>query len=775
MRLRTYQPSTSARPGDYRLPDPVEVWQSRDGMAGFAMHLLEEGVVLAVPWGAANLEVIELYGRTLDKLLERMGDSSISLVLDYRKTQGITPEARKHFQAQLRRMTVPLRSMIFIGIKPMMRVLLRLAQRMNSYPYPLFIRDDLPSAVELARQLRRDPDLVPELATPRRLRWKGMVPGFLLRSQVDEFREHIAEFPWDKQDTQTSPFPKSHPFHDLFEMWGAVRQELDLMDSERRQHEAQLQEALQALRASEHRYRAVFEASGAAMVLFGDDRRILMANDAAIRLSGLRRDQMEGGLDWTSLVHPEDLPRLLDYHRNRLRDSALPSRYECRFIDASGAERITAVTVEAVPDTSLRVASLDDLTETRRAEAEIVRLARNLEQRVLERTRELEDANQKLGAALKSREEFLASMSHELRTPLASILNLAESIQAEVYGKVPERIHHPLATIGTNGQHLLDLITDILDLSKSQAGKLEVQLQPLDLHQCVREAAGIVQPNADQRNISMLSEFLEEPQFILGDPRRVRQMIVNLLSNAVKFTPANRRIGVRSSVSPDPRFARVSVWDEGIGIPEEQIQRLFQPFVQLDNRLSREHSGTGLGLSLTRTLVELHSGRIGLESMPGVGTIFHIDLPLSSPPAEPRERAKTAAMHRDAMGNLRVLVIEDNDDLRTVLVDYLEAGGQSVSSASTGPDGLALLERLPFDVVLLDIQMPGMDGLEVLRRIRTRWSSDLLPVIAMTGLAFEEDVRACKEAGANMHLAKPLRMADLMSAIMKLGSAIHDG
>jgi len=739
-----------------------------NGKAGYHLYVVQPGIFLAAPWGDGTTESVELYGRALVRMIEDSSEREAVLLLDYRNAGRISPEGRRNFLDQIRSLTHPLAGLIFFGVKPILRVLLRLARRMNSYSYPMHVRDDLAGALELARLLRQDPHADPEAPSSRRARWRNYIPPFLLRRQVAELRDHIAEFNWERQDYTKFPVPPDHPYYEIFELWGAVKTDIEMMDRERRKHEAELGEALRLLRESEHRYRAVFEASGAAMVLFGEDRRIRMANEAALRMSGLRRDQMEDGFDWTTLVHPEDLPRLLAYHQARSGDTSLPAQYEARFLDARGKERIASVTVEAVPGTSLRVASLNDLTETRRAEAEVMRLARNLEQRVRERTAELEETNRKLADALRTREEFLATMSHELRTPLASILNLAESLSAGVYGPVNSKQAKAVSTVESNGEHLLELITDILDLSKSQAGKLELRRTTIALSEAVLDAAAMIRPNAEARDLKLEVEADRTQDLLLADPRRLRQMIVNLLSNAVKFTTPGRRLGVRSGPSPIPDHLRIEVWDEGIGIGVEEQTRLFQPFVQLDNRLSREHSGTGLGLSLTRSLAELHGGTIHLESEVGVGSRFFLDLPRGRIEGASGIDPISDGVPDSPDDPLRLLIIEDNADLRSVLSDYLEAAGHDVLNAESGRAGLDILERESVDTILLDVQMPQMDGYEVLRRIRSRPESAHIPVIAMTGLAFEDDARRCRDAGANLHVAKPLRMAELMRAIRSL-------
>lgn len=748
-------------------------WRSRDATNGYEILRPCEGVILAAPWGVGNVEDVEIYARTLCGLMEKSGTERTVLILDYSKLRKARPEVRKIVITALNSLRPPPAGLVFIGLNPLFRLFIRLGRRMHNFPFPVEIRESRADGVDAAlRFLATTPSPVmpiPPVYKPLR---KGWIPKLLTRRIVRRLQESLADFPWDSKERAPYPVPAGHPFHDIFEMWGVVKDDLDQKERERSRHEAELDEAIQALAESEHRYRAVFEASGAAMVIFDEDRRIRMANQAALRLSGLSRERLEGGFDWTLLVHPTDLPRLLEYHERRMHDSAIPSRYECRIVGSDGIERVAAVTVEVVPGTSLRVASLDDLTETRHAEAEIKRLARDLERRVLERTAELEATNLKLAEALRSREEFLASMSHELGTPLASILNLAESLQSGIYGSLGDRQSKAVGTVSNNGQHLLDLITDILDLSKNQAGKLTVHKAAMSLSDAVQDAVALIGPGIQGRDITLEVDLDRGHDIVQADPLRVRQMVLNLLSNAIKFTPSGKRVGVRTRF-PAPDRVRIEVWDEGIGIAAQDRPRLFQAFVQLDNRLSRSHAGTGLGLALTRTLVELHGGTIALDSEPGEGSRFLLEFPRG----ESHTTACAPAFKSEALDleaeSMRILVIEDNDDLRGVLADYLEAAGHAVTASSSGEEGLGILERPDgFDAVLLDIQMPGMDGFEVLRRLRSREGLAQLPVIAMTGLAFEEDIRRCHEAGATLHVAKPLRMAELTKLLRKLGRSI---
>lgn len=752
----------------------LATWRSRDGTNGYEISRPCEGVLLAAPWGVGNVEDVEIYARTLCGLIEDAGADRTVLIFDYSRLRQARPEVRKIVVTAISALKPPLAGLVFIGLNPLFRLFIRLGRRLHNFPFPVEIRESRSDGVDAAlRILATSPSPVmpiPPAFRPLRRSW---LPNFLSRWIVRRLQESLADFPWDSKERAPYPVPCGHPFHEIFEMWGVVKEDLDQKERERSRHEAELDEAIRALAESEHRYRAVFEASGAAMVIFDEDRKIRMANHAALRLSGLTRDRLEGGYDWTLLVHPDDLERLTEYHVRRMHDSAIPARYECRIVGSGGKERIAAVTVEVVPGTSLRVASIDDLTETRHAEAEIKRLARDLERRVLERTAELEAANVKLAEALRSREEFLAAMSHELRTPLASILNVSESLHSGVYGKLGASQIKAVGTVSNNGQHLLELITDILDLSKSQAGKLEVHKVTMALSDAVQDAVALIGPGIQAREIALEIDLDRDHDLVQADPLRIRQMILNLLGNAIKFTPPGKRVGIRTFPNGEGRDrVCIEVWDEGIGIAPEDRPRLFQAFVQLDNRLSRNHAGTGLGLALTRTLVELHEGTIEIESQPGAGSRFILDIPKG----ELVERTAASTPPLDLLDpedeSLRILVIEDNDDLRGVLVDYLEAAGHDVHGARSGMEGLDILASQAFDAVLLDIQMPEMDGFEVLRRLRSRPELSSLPVIAMTGLAFEEDVRRCHEAGATLHVAKPLRMAELMKLLRRLGHAI---
>ncbi len=397
---------------------------------------------------------------------------------------------------------------------------------------------------------------------------------------------------------------------------------------------------------------------------------------------------------------------------------------------------------------------------------EVIAVVRDITDRALADRAQVQ-AKQAAESASRSKSEFLASMSHELRTPLNAILNISESLGEGVYGSLNEKQQRSLHTVAESGRHLLGLINDILDLSKIEAGKMELQLAEINVRAICEASLRLVREQALQRRQDITLEITPGFETVQADERKLKQVLVNLLSNASKFTPAGAPFGLTVESRGD--FIAFTVWDAGIGISPADLGRLFQPFVQLDSKLSREYAGTGLGLSLAQRLAHLHQGRIDVESTPGKGSRFTVLLPTRAatrPPVPAFAPTQVLPMPFLPAGHgPRVLLVEDIEANRDCIGDYLESKGFQINFAVNGAEALHRVESWQPDIIVTDIQMSGMDGFEAIRQLRARPALAQTPIMALTALAMEGDSERCLAAGATHYLSKPVALKSLAATL----------
>jgi len=379
---------------------------------------------------------------------------------------------------------------------------------------------------------------------------------------------------------------------------------------------------------------------------------------------------------------------------------------------------------------------------------------------------ELVQAKEAAEAASEAKSAFLAAMSHEIRTPMHTVLGYTDMLADS---SLTDEQRECVQIISTSGNSLLRLIDDILDFSKVEAGKMVLERMPFELTRIAEEVARMMRPQATQKGLDVEVDAADEGLLqALADPQRAHQVLVNLTGNAVKFTMAG---AVTIGLLQRGEFVRCEVRDTGIGIPRDQLSRLFDDFVQVDSSARRKFGGTGLGLAISKQLVEAMGGRIGVDSEPGVGSTFWFELPAAAvrTPEDEAVEVAEAQVEADAISGRRVLLVEDNRLNLRLAVRVLETFGLDVATATDGEEAVEMVANQPFDVVLMDCLMPGMDGFEATRRIRERerGGSRRLPIVALTANALPEDREACLAAGMDDFVSKPFTRQALQEAMAR--------
>jgi PAS domain S-box-containing protein len=526
----------------------------------------------------------------------------------------------------------------------------------------------------------------------------------------------------------------------------------------------------------------VFHESHHAIALCDAAGHVLVVNPAFPRITGLSASQASGLALPGALV--DGLPA--DAHTTiarALNDAGLwRGELACR--QPGGMAYIGGVDLLVLRDdagqVSHHICMIDDITERLRVAAELEQHRDHLEGLLATRTAELRQTNSALSAARQeadrasqAKSDFMANMSHEIRTPLNAIVGLSHLLAR---GALGERQQAQLSQVGAAADHLLAIVDDVLDFAKVEAGKLHLDEADFALAAVLARTVAMVEPAATARGLRLRTELAPDlPARLHGDERRLGQVLLNFAANAVKFTPQGevRLQAARLRDEGARLWLRLAVHDTGIGLSAEQQARLFRPFEQADTSTTRRHGGTGLGLAISQRLAVLMGGTVGLRSAPGVGSVFWIDVPLaaahSSEPALTPDRvgAAQAMAQLRALGPRTVLLAEDNPVNQEVASALLEQAGLAVTIAADGQEAVALAQRLGPDLILMDMQMPRMDGLAATRAIRALPQGRAVPIVAMTANAFDSALRQCREAGMDDHISKPVEPAALYATLLR--------
>ena len=449
---------------------------------------------------------------------------------------------------------------------------------------------------------------------------------------------------------------------------------------------------------------------------------------------------------------------------------------------ASEGRRFLHLEVMADPAEKVVRAVAMDITERVNLEAELDRYRLNLEEQVENRAREIIDLNQQLQvrireaeAANRAKSTFLATMSHEIRTPMNAIIGLTGLLRKD--DNLNPAQHRHLGMIASSADHLLSIINDVLDLSKIEAGKLSLDAVDFSLQNLLDELSSMFEERIQNKGLRLSIDTDHVPPMLHGDVQRIRQALLNYLGNAIKFSTHGEISLSVSIVAEDAQsmLLRFAVRDNGIGIQREDQSRLFTAFEQLDSGTSRQYGGTGLGLVITRHIAELLGGEAGFESNPDGGSIFWLSARLGKVFGQTMDVAKrqtsvsapTDIVLRRDHGNTRILVVDDDEICREVSRELLQEVGLHADLATGGGEAIAMVQRVHYDLILMDMQMAEISGLDATRAIRTLPDYGTVPIIAMTANAFDDDRRSCLESGMTDFLPKPVVPDDLYACLLR--------
>jgi PAS domain S-box-containing protein len=528
------------------------------------------------------------------------------------------------------------------------------------------------------------------------------------------------------------------------------------------------------LRESEDRFRSIFENATIGFYRTAPDSRNLLANPAILKIMGFDSfEELNNRMAPNrGYMNADDAAEFI----RRMSDYGEVHGFETAWIRKDGSTVYVRESSRAVRDSNGNLlyyeGTVEDITERKQAEEELrkyqgllLELVKERTSKLEEKTAQLEKANIQLQETDLHKNQFLSSMSHELRTPLNAILGFTDLLHGKFFGELNEKQMGYVSQVNDSGKHLLLLINDILDVAKIDAGAVELDLTEVKIEDMVNSSTNMVKPETNKKKISIESEIKSNLTVVIADIRRSKQILLNLLSNAVKFSSQGGMIKIRVT-QKNKSTALFEVIDSGFGVEPDQIEKIFSEFHQVNRIRDEQLGGTGIGLSLTKRLVELHGGEIGVISELGKGSTFWFTLPLCKKEKTRKKlKVKNGVNTGVFMFSSRILVAEDNEVNLTMVLAMLSIHEHEVVVAKNGREAVDLVQSFKPDLVLMDMQMPVMDGLEATRKIREIPEFADLPIIALTASAGYEAGERQIVAGCTAHLAKPIQSKELFDVL----------
>lgn len=475
---------------------------------------------------------------------------------------------------------------------------------------------------------------------------------------------------------------------------------------------------------------------------------------------GYEDGELEQVVDtWTTLLHPDDLEMTFNHAQKFIDNRLNEYRMEFRMLCKDGSYKwVLARAIDSQRDENNKVTRMIgthvDIQDKKELEHELI------------------EARETAEAASRAKSDFLANMSHEIRTPMNAVIGMTHlALETDLN----EKQKNYISKANVSAENLLGIIDDILDLSKIEAGKLEFEEILFDLKDVIKKTVDMINVKAREKDLSIKVKLEKDlPKHYLGDPLRLGQVLTNLASNAVKFSHISDSISLRVSLVreySDTFEIKFSIEDNGIGMNEEAQSKLFQAFSQADSSTTRNYGGTGLGLLISKNICEYMGGEIWVESKENEGSTFTFTVMLKKPEQDSLEQFtavnKDSSFSLEKLKGLKVLLVEDNELNQELAIDLLMSKGMNVLVAENGQEALDVLDVETFDVILMDCQMPVMDGFEATKRIRKQDQYKNLPIIALTANVMKEDVDLIKKSGMNAHIAKPINPDKMFLTIAK--------
>ncbi len=544
----------------------------------------------------------------------------------------------------------------------------------------------------------------------------------------------------------------------------------------------EIQSITKRLRESDMRLRSIFAAMDEGVVFQNKNGEIITANPAAEKILGINAAKLIGKTTVDSaqdgkIIHENGSVFLGAFHPAiiTLRTGKPQTNVVMGIHKSEGA--LTWISINSQPlmlsndaEPYAVVTTFSDITQRKQTEAELEQHRYHLEKLVEERTNDLSIAKEAAEAANIAKSTFIATMSHELRTPLNAILGFSELMSRDITATDAQK--ETLAIINRSGAHLLSMINDVLDISKIESGRLELDIQAVDLIGLLQDIGAMISIRAVDKQLSFRLEIAPElPPHIKADAGKLRQVLINLLGNAIKFTPQGEIVlrAYVQSLSADAVMLSIEVADSGAGIAADQQQKLFKPFVQLVQENS-DVKGTGLGLAISKSLVELMGGHIGVTSILGQGSTFKVELPVfiaSSNDIAVEEEVRSVKNIAADQPSWRLLVVDDSPDNRLLLVSLLTEVGFQVREAENGQQAISAFEQWQPHLIWMDMRMPVMDGYEATAKIRQLQGGHAVKIIALTASAFKEQHSSIIKAGCDAVLHKPFHAPEIFAILTK--------